>query len=145
LLITGSVGIALAAQEAESEVSVPKGIQDIASLIKQTAADSKSRDADIKLIAEKIADDASAQDKYVFYYLQAQAAERLGRIDLRINFLKRALEFAKLGTVQEFNTSPAAGFLGNSYSIGYLIMDVSNETCPINIRVCDTCCAVIKK
>ena len=67
--------------------------------------DTKSRDADIVRIAQKVPVEASAQDKYIFYYLQALAADRLGRIDLRINFLKNALEFAKMGHYQEFATT----------------------------------------
>ena len=105
LLLTSLAGTVLAAQLAETEVSVPKGIQDIVTLIKQTAVDTKSRDADIVRIAQKVPVEASAQDKYIFYYLQALAADRLGRIDLRINFLKNALEFAKMGHYQEFATT----------------------------------------
>ena len=105
LYLSSAMGVALAAQVSEPEVSVPKGIQDIVTLIKQTDVDAKSRDADIKLIKEKVAVEASTQDKYIFYYLQAQAADRLGRIDLRINFLKNALEFAKERTYQEFGTT----------------------------------------
>ena len=105
MLLICPLGISLAAQVSETEVSVPKGIQDIVSLIKQTGVDTKSRDADIKLISEKVVADASVQDKYIFYYLQSQAADRLGRIDLRINFLKNALEFAKEKTYQEFATT----------------------------------------
>jgi CHAT domain-containing protein/tetratricopeptide (TPR) repeat protein len=105
VLLTCSLSVTLAAQVSETEVSVPKGIQDIVSLIKQTDIDTKSRDADIKLISEKIATDAPIQDKYVFYYLQALAADRLGRIDLRITFLKNAIEFAKEKSVQEFITN----------------------------------------
>lgn len=97
-----TLGFANAAQPSETDVTVPKGIQDIVSLIKQTSGNTKSRDADIQLIAEKVSPEALAQDKYVFYYLQALAAERLGRIDLRIGFLKNALEFAKERTYQEF-------------------------------------------
>ena len=102
LCAASMMGFSFAAQNSESDVSVPKGIQDIVSLIKKTEIDAKSRDADIKLIGEQVAGDASAEQKYVFYYLQAMAAERLGRIDLRIDFLKKALELSKLGTAQEF-------------------------------------------
>ena len=105
LYLTNTLGVALAAQASETEVSVPKGMQDIVNLIKQANVDAKSRDADLKLIAEKVANDSSAQDKYIFYYLQSVAADRLGRIDLRIEFLKKALEFAKERTYQEFATT----------------------------------------
>ncbi len=102
LCAASMMGFSFAAQNSESDVSVPRGIQDIVSLIKKTEIDAKSRDADIKLIGEQVAGDASAEQKYVFYYLQALAAERLGRIDLRIDFLKKALQFAKPQTYQEF-------------------------------------------
>jgi CHAT domain-containing protein len=102
-------GNGLAAQNSETDISVPRGIQDIVALIKQTAVDTQSRDADIKRLSEKVPADASPQDKYIFYYLQAQAAERLGRIDLRIDFLKNALTFAKERTAQEFITAQELG------------------------------------
>jgi len=94
-----------AAQSSEAEIAVPKGIQDIVTLLKNTAIDKKSRDADSKLLGEKVAPELPIQDKYVAYYLQSQAAERLGKIDLRIECLKKALEFAKEGTHQEFVTT----------------------------------------
>ena len=67
LVLTSSLGYTFAAQNSEADVTVPKGIQDIVNLIKQTAGDTKSRDADIKLISEKVPAGATAQDKYVFY------------------------------------------------------------------------------
>ena len=94
-----------AAQSSEAELAVPKGIQDIVSLLKNTAIDKKSKDADTKLLGEKVSPELPIQDKYVTYYLQSQAAERLGKIDLRIEYLKKALEFAKEGTHQEFVTT----------------------------------------
>jgi len=102
LLLIGFVQVVFSAQVSEPEVSVPKGIQDIVSLIKNSAIDSKARDADIKLVNEQVPINLSTQDKYAFYYLQSLAAERLGRIDLRVDFLKKALEFAKERTHQEF-------------------------------------------
>jgi hypothetical protein len=105
LSLTSFLGLAFAAQNSDTDVSVPKGIQDIVTLIKQTTADTKSRDVDLQRIANKVAVEASAKDKYIFYYLQARAAERLGRVDLRIDFLKKALEFAKESTHQEFSTT----------------------------------------
>jgi tetratricopeptide (TPR) repeat protein len=91
-----------AAQISDAEVSVPKGIQDIVALIKNSTADSKARESDIKLLSEQPASNLSTQDKYAFYYLQSLAAERLGRIDLRVDLLKKSLEFAKERTHQEF-------------------------------------------
>jgi len=102
LLLIGFVQVVFSAQVSESEVSVPKGIQDIVSLIKNSAVDPKARDTDIKLVNEPAPNNLSTQDKYAFYYLQSLAAERLGRIDLRVDFLKKALEFAKERTHQEF-------------------------------------------
>ena len=103
--LSSALVVAYAAQNSDADVSVPKGIQDIVELLKQTTVNAKARDADIKLIGDTVPADASAQDKYIFYYLQGQAAERLGRIDLRIGFLKKALEFAKERTHQEIVTT----------------------------------------
>jgi len=89
----------------EAEVSVPKGIQDVIKLINSSTVDVKSRDQAIQLLEQNVATDASQQDKYIFYYLQARAAERLGRIDLRIDLLTKALQFAKERTFQEFITN----------------------------------------
>ena len=102
LLLIGFVGLTLAAQNSEDEVSVPKGIQDIVLLIKNSAVETKTRQADIKLVSEQASSKLANQEKYAFYYLQSLAAERLGRIDLRVDFLKKALEFAKERTHQEF-------------------------------------------
>ena len=105
-LLIGSMGmaaiVALAAQPAEIEISVPKGIQDVVTLIDKTSADTKTRDADLELINQQVSNDASTEGKYSFYYFQARAAERLGRLNLRIDFLKKALEHAKKSTHQEF-------------------------------------------
>ena len=102
IMCTLGLEVCAAAQVSEAEVSVPKGIQDIVALIKNSTADSKARESDIKLLSEQPASNLSIQDKYAFYYLQSLAAERLGRIDLRIDLLKKALEFAKERTHQEF-------------------------------------------
>ena len=102
LLLIGFVGLTLAAQNSEDEVSVPKGIQDIVLLIKNSAVETKTRQADIKLLSEQASSNLANQEKYAFYYLQSLAAERLGRIDLRVDFLKKTLEFAKERTHQEF-------------------------------------------
>jgi len=89
----------------EAEVSVPRGIQDIVQFIKEASFDIESRDKDIASLAQTPPTDASNQDKYVFYFLQAQAADRLGRIDLKIDLLKKALSFAREKTHQEFATT----------------------------------------
>ena len=105
LFITTHVGIALAAQASETEVSVPKGIQDIVSLINKTVIDTKTLDADIKLVNARVSESESKTEKFTFYYLQAQAAERLGRIDLRIDFLRKALEFATESSNEVWTTT----------------------------------------
>ncbi|MEY4364197.1 MAG: hypothetical protein RLZZ24_1549, partial [Pseudomonadota bacterium] len=115
-----SIEVAQGAEESETAKSVPKSIQDIVQMIKASATDSKQKNADMQLIQEKASPQASAEEQYVLHYLQAQAADRLGRIDLRIQFLKKALEFAKPGTSQEFVTSQELAYseiqVGNAKS-----------------------------
>jgi CHAT domain-containing protein len=105
LVLTSNVGIAFSAQANESEVSVPKGIQDIVNSLKQANADNKSRDDDQRLLAKDISKDGKAEDLYSHYYFQAMAAHRLGRINQRIDFLTKSLQFAKKGTHQEFQVT----------------------------------------
>ena len=100
-----SMSVAVAAENATGEQSVPKTIQDIVQIINAADADNKQRNADLQLINDKAPGNASHEDRYVLAYLQAQAADRLGRMDLRIDFLKKALAFAKQGTSQEFVVS----------------------------------------
>ena len=100
LLLIGTPLVVLAAQVADTEVSVPKGIQDIVSLLKQASADNKSKEDDLKLINKEISKDAKAEDQYSHYYFQAKAAQKLGRINLRIDFLNKSLQHAKPGTTQ---------------------------------------------
>ncbi len=108
--------LAHSAQIAEAEVTVPKGIKDIVALLEGASVNRKSREADIALIGQSAPTAGTDQDKYIFYYLQAQAAERLGRIDLRVGFLKKALEFAKEKTFQEF--SPTLELAGAEIQAG---------------------------
>lgn len=105
LLITSSIGHVSAAQALETDVSVPKGIQDIVALLNQTSADNKSRDDDLKLLSKDPPKDASTEDLYSHYYFQAKAAQRLGRINLRVDLLNKSLEHAKVGTQQQFQVT----------------------------------------
>ena len=105
LLLLGTLGIVSSVQASESEVSVPKGIQDIVNSLKQASADNKSRDEDLRLIKKEIAKDAKAEDLYSQYYFQAKAAQNLGRINTRIDLLNKSLEYAKSGTQQEFQVT----------------------------------------
>ena len=105
LLLISSLNPVFAAQTSENEISVPKGIQDIVTLLKQASADKKSRDDDLQLISKEISKDAKAEDQYSHYYFQAKAAQRLGRINLRIDFLNKSLQYAKIGTPQEFQVT----------------------------------------
>jgi len=100
LLLIGTLGIVSSVQASESEVSVPKGIQDIVNSLKQASADNKSRDDDLKLLAKDISKDAKAEDQYSHYYFQAKAAQNLGRINTRIDLLNKSLQYAKNGTTQ---------------------------------------------
>ncbi|MCX7253059.1 MAG: hypothetical protein NTX83_01775, partial [Burkholderiales bacterium] len=105
LLLIGSVGLALASQNFEDEVSVPKGIQDIVISLKQASVEKKSREDDLKLISKEVSKTAKAEVQYSEYYFQAMAAERLGRINLRIDLLNKSLQYAEPGTQQEFRVT----------------------------------------
>jgi CHAT domain-containing protein len=101
--------IAVVVQSAEPQkvadadtVSVPKGIQDIVKLLDGATTNAKARDADIQRLQTEPAANASDEEKYIHYYLQSEAADRLGRVDTKVAVLKKALEFAQPGTYQEF-------------------------------------------
>ena len=83
--------VCTATQISETEVSVPKGIQDIVDLLRQSTKNIKSREDDLKLLDKEISIDAKQEDKYSHYYFQARAAENLGRINLRIELLSKSL------------------------------------------------------
>jgi len=102
LLFIGAGGFALSAQNSQDEVSVPKGIQDIEKMLKLASVDNKSRDTDIKFLATDPEPSATNEEKYIHYFLQSEAAGRLGRVDTRIAVLNKALPFIKTGTYQEF-------------------------------------------
>ena len=91
LFLICTLGIVSFVQASESEVSVPKGIQDIVNSLKQASADNKSRDEDLRLIKKEIAKDAKAEDLYSQYYFQAKAAQNLGRINTRIDLLNKSI------------------------------------------------------
>ena len=71
--------------------SVPRTMQDIVILINQTQVDLRTRDADVLLLNESINSSLSKSELLSKYYFKALAAERLGKIDLRVNYLKKAL------------------------------------------------------
>ena len=100
-----SNGICATTQVAEAEISVPKSIQDIVDLIKQAPTDNKLRDQDLKLLDKEISNNAKEEEQYIHYYLQARAAQRLGRINLRIELLNKSLEHAKPRTQQVLQTT----------------------------------------
>lgn len=105
LLLITSMGLVFAAQASETEVSVPKGIQDVVNLLKQASVDKKTREDDLKLISKEVSKTAKAEVQYGEYYFQALAAERLGRINLRIDLLNKSLQQAEPGTQQEFRVT----------------------------------------
>ena len=71
--------------------SVPRTMQDIVILINQTQVDLRTRDADVLLLNESTNSSLSKSELLSKYYFKALAAERLGKIDLRVNYLKKAL------------------------------------------------------
>jgi len=71
--------------------SVPRTMQDIVKLINQTQVDLRTRDADVLLLNESTNSSLSKSELLSKYYFKALAAERLGKIDLRVNYLKKAL------------------------------------------------------
>lgn len=71
--------------------SVPRTMQDIVILINQTQVDLRTRDADILLLNDSTNSSLTKSELLSKYYFKALAAERLGKIDLRVNYLKKAL------------------------------------------------------
>ena len=102
MLLISTLGIVSSVQASESEVSVPKGIQDIVNSLNQASAGDRSRDDDLRLINKETPKEAKDEDLYSHFYFQAKAAQKLGRINQRIDFLNKSLQYAKIGTQQEF-------------------------------------------
>ncbi len=71
--------------------SVPRTIQDIVELINHSHVNLAGRDIDTALLNESVNLNLSKSELLSKYYFKALAAERLGKIDLRIDFLKKAL------------------------------------------------------
>jgi CHAT domain-containing protein len=105
MLLISTLGIVSSVQASESEVSVPKGIQDIVNSLNQASAGDRSRDDDLRLINKETPKEAKDEDLYSHFYFQAKAAQKLGRINQRIDFLNKSLQYAKIGTQQEFQVT----------------------------------------
>ncbi len=112
--------------EDQRNLSVPKGLDDIVLLIRTAQSDVALNKKDAELVSATPQSNLGKEDLFAFYYLKAQAAERLGRIDLRISSLEQASKYAdpnavsgaitarELATAQSSAGKPLAfSFLGN--------------------------------
>lgn len=80
--------------EDQRNLSVPKGLDDIVVLISNAQSDVALNKKDAELVSATPQSNLGKEDLFAFYYLRAQAAERLGRIDLRISSLEEASRYA---------------------------------------------------
>jgi tetratricopeptide (TPR) repeat protein len=94
LLVGSTFSFASIEPNTESVKSVPKGLDDIVRLINETKVDFEVIKKSIHLIEELPKENSSKTNLLDFYYLQSVAAERLGRADKKVFFLKKALENA---------------------------------------------------